>query len=423
MLRPLWQWFLEPYNQQMLLGSVIAFLIGLIVGRWTRQTKEVKGKSTTSKGDEAFFKGIQYILSNDHDQAIEEFTKSVQINSDTIETYVALGNLYRSKGDIDRSIRIRQSIILRPNIDEQIKLRALFDLGLDYRKGGFLNRALSTYLKVAQKDHTNVEVLEEIKRIYEEMKDWENAYQTQQKIARLTKGDHRRVLAHHLVEMGKVCQQKGDLTKARSLFNDAISIHNKCIDAYLHLGDLFFTKKEYKKAFETWKKVVEIVPQFTFLAYPRLEGAYLKMKNLKPVKEFLKDCAQSNSDAFTHMALARYLYNESDIEGALKEVSNALKMDPYFWEARRFKGMILITHEKEQDILIDYGEIIEHLNVPYLRFQCHECGFQPNELQWQCPQCKNWDTIHLMDSARAEPIPTSASKSDLQRLSGSVIEK
>lgn len=423
MLRPVWQWFLEPYNQQMLLGSVIAFLIGLIVGRWTRKTKEAKGKSTTSKGDEAFFKGIQYILSNDHDQAIEEFTKSVQINSDTIETYVALGNLYRSKGDIDRSIRIRQSIILRPNIDEEIKLRALFDLGLDYRKGGFLNRALSTYLKVAQKDHTNVDVLEEIKRIYEEMKDWENAYQTQQKIARLTKGDHRRVLAHHLVEMGKVCQQKGNLTKARSLFNGAISIHNKCVDAYLHLGDLFFTKKEYKKAFTTWKKVVEIAPQFTFLAYRRLEGAYLKMKNLKPVKEFLEDCAQSNSDAFTHMALARYLYNESDIEGALKEVSNALKMDPCFWEARRFKGMILITHKKEQDIVIDYGEIIEHLNVPYLRFQCHECGFQPNELQWQCPQCKNWDTIHLMDSARAEPIPSPASKSDLQGLSGSVIEK
>ena len=133
------QWFLEPGNLQLLLCAVIAFGLGLIIGVWIRHSREESSKSIASEGDTAFFKGIHYILSNDHDQAIEEFTKSVQINSDTIETYVALGNLYRSKGDIDRAIRIRQNIILRPNIAEQIKLRALFDLGLDYRKGGFHN--------------------------------------------------------------------------------------------------------------------------------------------------------------------------------------------------------------------------------------------------------------------------------------------
>ena len=101
---------------------------------------------------------------------------------------MALGNLYRSKGDIDRAIRIRQNIILRPNIAEQIKLRALFDLGLDYRKGGFLNRALDTFLKVAQRDSGNVQTYREIERIYEESKDWENAYRTRQKIAQLAGG-------------------------------------------------------------------------------------------------------------------------------------------------------------------------------------------------------------------------------------------
>jgi lipopolysaccharide biosynthesis regulator YciM len=80
-----------------------------------------RSTSAANRGDSSFFKGVQYLLSQDHDQAIEEFTKSVQVNSDTIETYVTLGNLYRSKGDIDRAIRIRQNIILRPNIDERSK--------------------------------------------------------------------------------------------------------------------------------------------------------------------------------------------------------------------------------------------------------------------------------------------------------------
>jgi len=116
-----WQWLLEPGVQQILIVFAIALLIGLFLGlRIVPATKEVK-KTMASKGDKSFFKGIQYLLSDDHDQAIEEFTKSVQVNSDTIETYVALGNLYRSKGDIDRAIRIRQNIILRPNIDQRIR--------------------------------------------------------------------------------------------------------------------------------------------------------------------------------------------------------------------------------------------------------------------------------------------------------------
>jgi lipopolysaccharide biosynthesis regulator YciM len=397
-----WQWFLDPANQKLLLSVVVFFILGLLVGRIVKARKEGKAGALATQGDKAFFKGIQYILSNDHDHAIEEFTKSVQINSDTIETYVALGNLYRSKGDIDRAMRIRQSIILRPNIDEQIKIRALFDLGLDYRKGGFLNRALDALTKVLQKQPANREALDAVERIYEEMKDYQNAFATRQKIARLDKGDHGPVLAHYQTEMGKVYQENGEFSKAKSCFQKAISIHEGCVDAHLHLGDLHFTRQDYKKAIAAWKKVVRVAPQFTFLAYRRLEGAYSKMKDLKPVEDFLKECAQANADAFTHLALARYLHNKEDYDGALRELDNALELDPTFWEARKFKGEILLALGMREDALAAYGELIAHLHMPYLQFQCNNCGFRPPELQWQCPQCKKWDTIRLMDSAMVD---------------------
>ena len=274
MWQQLWQWFLELANQKLYFGIIAALAAGFFIGRFARYQKEKKAKSITREGDQAFFKGIQYILSNDHDHAIEEFTKSVQVNSDTIETYVALGNLYRSKGDIDRAIRIRQSIILRPNISEQSKIRALFDLGLDYRKGGFLNWALATFKEVLKKEPSNLETLEEIEKIYEEMRDWENAFATRKEIARKTKGDYRHILAHHQTEIGKLYHEKGELSKAEGCFKRAISIDERCVDARLHLGDLYFSKQEYSEAIATWKRVVQVTPQFTFLAYGRLEGAY-----------------------------------------------------------------------------------------------------------------------------------------------------
>ncbi len=398
MVQPFWTWFFETSNQILIVSIGVAFIIGLIIGRVARRNR-IKGVTLSPRqGDDAFFKGIQYILSNDRDLAIEAFTKSVQVNSDTIETYVALGNLYRSKGDIDRAIRIRQTIILRPNIDDQIKLRALFDLGLDYRKGGFLNRALITFLDVLKKQPSNLETLEEIEKIYEELKDWENAFLTRQKIAKLASGDHAHILAHHQTEMGKILMEKGEISRAKACYEKAISIHEQCVDAYLHLGDLYFGNQDFKKAIALWKKVVKIVPRFTVLAYRRLEGSYSKMKNLKPVGDFLKECAQFNTDAFTHLALARYLYTELDYDGALKELQSALALTPSFWEARKFMGEILLAQDRQQEALKAYKELVPLLNFQYLEFQCANCGFRPNDLHWQCPQCKKWDTIDFTNT-------------------------
>jgi lipopolysaccharide biosynthesis regulator YciM len=402
MLQYLWQWVMNPTHQRWGLILLGAFIIGLIFGRLGRFRQQKRAK-LDREGDEAFFKGIQYILSNDHDQAIEQFTKFVQVNSETIETYIALGSLYRSKGDIDRAIRIRQSIILRPNVDEQIKFRALIDLGLDYRKGGFLNWALETFKKVLEKQPSNLETLKEIEKIYEETKDWENAFDTRQKIAKLEGGNHNHILAHQRTEIGKLFFEKGEFTKAHTHFRKAIAIYPGCVDALLHLGDLHFQKQDYHNAIKTWKKVLEVNPKFTFLVYRRLTGVYHDMENLSPVFDFLEEITKSHTaDAFSHLALAHFLFNKQEAQRALQELEKALAIDPGFWEARKLMGEILLAQGMQAEALAAYQELIARLNIPYLKFQCNNCGYRPNDLEWQCPQCKKWDTILLHDPSLIE---------------------
>lgn len=417
MLEQFWQWFSHDANPQFLLVFVAVFIAGLGAGLSIRQRKKTSDQSSIDAEDKAFFKGVQYLLSDDQDHAIEEFTKSVQVNSNTIETYIALGNLYRSKGDIDRAIHIRQTIILRPNISEQIKLRALFDLGLDFKKGGFLDRALNTFLDILKKQPSNAATLEQIEKIYEEMKDWENAFSVRQKLSRIENGSHNHILAHHQTELGKEYAEEGDYDRAKVFFKKAISIHKRCIDAYLHLGDLYFSQQDYKKAMLSWKSVVKMSPDLTFLAYRRLEGAYSRMQNLKPVEDFLKECAEFNSDAFTHLALARYLYNERDYDGAIREIESALELNPTFWEARVFMGEILLFQNRKEEAIKAYKNLIELLDIPYLKFQCSNCGFVPSDLQWQCPQCKRWDTIKLKKNA-VEYKPESLKESHYSSTSG-----
>lgn len=396
------RWFQQNSYAVIAAAVLISVLIGFFLGRRGRAAIKNNSSGRASRRDEAFFKGFQYILSNDHDHAIEEFTKSVQVNSDTIETYVALGNLFRSKGDIERAIKIRQSIILRTNIDESLRLRALFDLGLDYRKGGLISRALGVFLDVLRMNPEHLDTLGELEKIYEETKDWENAYRMRQKIARLSRGNHDNILAHHQVEMGKILLEQGDYGRAKSLFEKAVSTNKGCVDAYLHLGDLYLSRNEYKKALFAWTNIIRLAPEFAFLSYRRLEKAYTRLKEVLPVKNLLIEHGLSSEDIFVRMALARFYYDEGDREASYKHVEAIVENNPTFWEARRLKGDILLGRKDENAIIDDYRNLLSHLTMPDIKFQCSQCGFQPERLKWQCPQCRKWDTIRMVESSKPE---------------------
>ena len=402
----MWQqfkyWFfdLQGLNTGILLLS--AFVGIYIIYRFIQSRSADKFRKKLDRGDKAFFQGIQYMLSNDTDQAIEQFTKSVQINSDTVETYIALSNIYRSKGDFETAIKIRQGIILRPNLDKDIRLRAILDLGSDYRKGGFLQRAISTFKEVLNNDPNNIEALDQIGRIYEDVHDWDNAFKTKQVISRLVKGEYKNVLAHYQTELGKIQEKNNDNEGAEKAFKKAISVWNKCIDAYLHLGDIYFKRKEYKRALTTWKKVADIEPQFTFLAYQRLEKAFSDIINIKYIEDFLFESAHKNSHGFTHLSLAKYLYNKGEINAAIDKLNEAITLFPSFLDARKFMGEILLKEGRDEEALEAYRELLSKLDFPYLTFQCSNCGFMPDKLVWKCPQCQKWDTIKALEPSSSE---------------------
>jgi lipopolysaccharide biosynthesis regulator YciM len=376
----------------------LAFVAGLVANWLIRSGTAEKIRSRLDRGDKAFFRGVQHILSNEPDRAIEQFTKSVQINSETIETYVALANLYSSAGDIERAIRIRQGIILRPNLDSAIRLRAIFDLGSDYKRGGVLDRALSAFQKVIESEPNNLEAHEQIERIYEDLHDWDRAFRTRQTISKLVKGDHRHILAHHKTELAKVREKDGDEVGAEKAYKEAISIFDGCVDAYLHLGDLYLSQQRHKAALAKWKKVADVAPEFTFLAYQRLERAYAKMDNPGLVGDFLKEVARQNLDVSSQLALARYLYNEGEVDAAVDQVKQAIKLAPSFLDARKFMGEVLLKEGRNEEALVAYKELLLSLDFPFLQFRCNNCGYRPEKLAWRCPQCLKWDSIGIVES-------------------------
>ncbi|MDH3976624.1 MAG: tetratricopeptide repeat protein [Deltaproteobacteria bacterium] len=372
---------------------LIGFLAGYALSEFLLRGKQRKGDR--EKGDNsAYLNGINYILSNEPDKAIEAFSRAVQINSDTIETYLALGNLFRNKGELSRAIRIHQSIIVRPNIDRDMKQQALHDLGLDFKKAGFVERAINAFEEVVAMAPKLLDAHLHLLDLYEDVKEWEKAYQVQAKISKLRKSSDNNVLAHHLAEMGKSYVEKGLLPQAKKSFKKSISLDGKCIDAYLHLGDLFYAENNYNKAIATWKMVMEAVPGFTYLAYPRLEEAYFKLNEFSKIGEILRENSKKNyNDIHTHFALAEHLYKKSFVDEAINELKIVLELNPSNLKARQTLGRYMLEQEREAEAVEIYQAIFDDFPLPEKNFQCSHCGYESKNLSWRCPKCRKWDKI------------------------------
>jgi len=394
------------------IGLVVGYLLAMAVNRRYRSHNGLESIADKERitSNASFMKGINYILSEKTDQAIEELTRAVAVDTDTVETYIALGNLFRSKGEIDRAIRIRQSIILRPKIDEKVRRQALFDLGLDYRRGGFYERAILTFEDIIRSDPGRLEAYEQLAQIYEEVRDWRKAFEHQEKLAKKTGRRANHILAHYQTELGKALVEQGRLPQARAAYRKALSLEPKCVDAYLHLGDLQFQEGKPKKALATWRKIIEVAPDMTFLTFGRLARLATELKDLEPVVAFLTECAAQDANPLAHLALARLMMQDGQNDRGIEELTQALKLDPDLFEARQELGQLLLAIGRNEEALEAYRDFLEYVAAPEATFQCGRCGFESAQLMWRCPQCAAWDSMTLHRHrpvlfGQARPIP------------------
>jgi len=367
--------------------------LGYFLARRKAHKESLLQPNNPPKDYTVFLKGIQYILANDTDQAIEAFSKAVQINSETIETYVALGNLFRAKGEIDRAIRIRQSILLRERVDADTKLQALFDMAMDYKRGGFLQRAVSTFEEVISRAPNRLDAYEELESLCEATHDWQRAYELQQEIRKLSNTNNKHIMAHLRTEQAKLEIEKGHLDSAQAHLKKALSLDSNCVHASLQLGELYWLKNKKKKALAIWKKLVHKNTKWAHLVLVRLQEKDGAPDEEKRVLDFLEHISGENLDVVAQMSLARCFMQRNMKEQGLASLKRALEMEPDLGEARKMLGEVLLEDGDEEGALSEYRELLSHLGPARKRYRCQQCGLETDKILGQCQGCHDWDTV------------------------------
>lgn len=377
-----------------------ALAIGWLLGRFGRRpsAKEPKASVTNSQ----YVTGLNFLLNDQPDGAIDAFIASLAVNSETIETHLAIGSLARRRGEMSRAIRVHQNLLARPSLSRSHRQKVQYELAMDYMQAGWLDRAeriLSELLDQALDDRPAV--LKSLILLYEQEQEWKRALPLARQLIGLQAPREKSVTqtaaAHYVCEIA-------ESAIAESRFNDAIkSLRNAAqLDsdnvrsailkarAYLGLG-------QNKRALSALKKIADREPSALVEAIPELKQVFAELGNEQGLLNLLEANLSADCSTAYHLAVYDEMLQRRGGEDANQFLREQLKNEKSLPAVAR-----LLEHEAEQSDGPN-AEVLERLNEAVKislqqqpRFRCQQCGFSGQRQHWQCPSCKTWNAVERL---------------------------
>jgi lipopolysaccharide biosynthesis regulator YciM len=384
-----------------LLAALIALLAGLTIGKAWERYKLRDGKwidRRRARESPHYMLGLNFLVANHIDLAIEELSRAASLDADALEVHMILGNLYREKGQVGRAITVHQNLLQRPGLSRLEHAYVLLCLALDYKRGGFVERAHQAFTEVLRLDANNEYALVNLQKLQEEQHQWTEAYDTRQRLAALADGQARpqnhAIMAFLENEIGLEALRRRDYAEAARRFRAAIDLDPRAVPAYLNLGDVRVAEGNDREAAAIWERVVEVASDRAYLAFDRLEA--LAVRAGTP-ERFTRLCRriidESPQDWRARLALSRHLTASGRSAEALDLLFAALVQNPHALSIHRAIWRALSAVHYPPSLVTRYGELTEHAVFYLDPHVCLRCRYRSTELLWQCPHCHDWNTF------------------------------
>ena len=383
-----------------LLAVLVALLVGLAVGKAWERYKLRDGRwidRRRLRETPHYMLGLNFLVDNQVDHAIDELTQATSTDTDALEIQMILGNLYREKGQVGRAVNVHQALLQRPDLTKLEHAYVLLCLGLDFRHGGFVDRALEAFQEVLQLDPRNRYALVNLQKLYEDQHQWAEALRVREQIAKIDAGrrpDDQQILGFLRNEIGSAQQRAGEAAGAARTFAEAIDVDARTVPAYLNLGDVLEGQGNLRAAVETWERLIEAVPEHAYFAFDRLERAYRTLGTPHRFVELCQRLIDRDPQGWRpRLALSRHLAAAGQHRPAFDRLLDALPHHPHalaihqqIWETLAALGFDAGLIRRYVDLT---REAVFYLD-PHI---CRRCRYRSTELLWQCPQCHEWNTF------------------------------
>ena len=380
---------------------LLALLAGLTVGKAWERYKLKDGRwidRRRARESPHYMLGLNFLVANQIDPAMEELSTAAEAAGDPLEIHLILGNLYREKGQVGRAIQEHQALLQRPHLRKLEHANVLLCLGLDYKHGGFVDRALEAFSEVVRLDPGNRYAMSNLEKLYEEQHQWTDAYAMRQKLAARDTADqqprHQEILAFLENEIGVDALKRGQHGEASKRFGAAIELDAKNAPAYLNLGDVQLAQGNVPGAVATWERLVATSPERAYLAFTRLETAYVNMNEPGRFPALCRRLiAGGAQDWRARLALARYLTAHSQATEGLELLFEALVINPHALALHQAIWQTLSQLKLPPSLVERYMDLAHDAIFYVDPHICVRCRYRSTELLWQCPHCHEWNTF------------------------------
>lgn len=350
-----------------------------------------------------FLNATQYLIEGNKDLAIKEFLNAVDLNRETIDTYFALGGLFRSNGEIEKAISIHRSLIARENISESTRLMALKELALDFDKGGFIDKAVETYKDVLKINRDQQDVIHSLCRIYEDIEDWDQAYNYRIMLSKVGQENQSETISHILVQKAKALFDKGQFKACAEELEDAFRFAPSVSAKILRLR-LYLVLGNMENANSILLELLKEHPMYATFIFVSLDQFNQKLPQKDEYRERLTqlksyflglndaDLMGAPSVVLSKIRLLKDLHRTGDAFSLLDDwMKNHGQSDVLKVEYIK----ILIEVGKNEEALQHTKSLLNNLHSSLTRHYCSQCGYNSDEIFWRCPQCHNWETIQF----------------------------
>jgi len=367
-----------------LLGLPIAFTLGWLASRADLRQLRIENR----QAPKAYFRGLNFLLNEQQDQAIDAFIEAVQNDPDTSELHFALGNLFRRRGEYERAVRVHEHLLQRGDLPQPDRDRAQHALALDYLKAGLLDRA-ETALRKLEGTSFEEEARLALLSIYERSRDWQHATDIASQLNSAGHASFTGRQAHYLCEQANALVATGDAVQALTLLELACSTAASSARPLIDLATLQVQRSQSQPALGTLIKLGQSAPQAMPLAagllvtiaqnddlYPQVMTLLKTHYKHSPSVDVMDAIARLEKDpAASRQGYIQHLETETSLVAAARWVAGEPPSNP--------------AEEHNHQLV---RRALDQATKPLMRYRCAACGFEANQHFWHCPGCQAWDS-------------------------------
>jgi lipopolysaccharide biosynthesis regulator YciM len=348
--------------------------------------------SESSALPKSYFQGLNFLLNEQQDKAIEAFIEVVKIDPQTVELHFALGSLFRRRGEVDRALRMHHNLVDRADLDDDKRQHAIFELAQDYLKAGILDRAENLFSEL-ESTPFGTQSLGFLLELYQKEHDWLKAIAVTQRLTKLTGKQHNKQAAFFYCELAAEEIEGGNQVAAREHLNLALRDSPQAVRATMMLGDILLGEGKYQDAIDAWKNIEAQDAQYLPLVAERMLQAYRKLgreaEGIATLRGFL---SQYHSLDLMNVVFDVVLKNEG-WAAAYQLVLDELERNPTLLgldkllEARLLETSV----ERRSDVKL-VRDLVHKRTRNLAAYRCNNCGFKAQQFYWHCPACQAWDS-------------------------------